>query len=250
MFYTLGWSQHLLQALFIGAIWLGFARVLFLCGLGLLHRIREARQTKPVFVGTPPEVSVIIPAHNEATVIAQSVERILGSNFPALEVIVIDDGSTDGTSDIVARAFANNPAVKLLTIPSGGKANAINQALAQAKGAIVVALDADTLFEKDTIANLTRWFVDPTVGAVAGNAKVGNRINTITKWQALEYISAQNLERRALVTLGCMTVVPGAVGAWRREALEKLGPLPDQYARRGPGPDDRRAEGRLSRRLR
>ena len=226
VFYTLGWSQHLLQAMFIGAIWLGFARVLFLSGLGLIHRIREARRPKPFFEGALPQVSVIIPAHNEAAVIAQSVERILGSTYPGLEVIVIDDGSTDGTSAIVQRDFGHNPAVKLLTVPNGGKANAINQGLAQARGSIIVALDADTLFEKDTIANLTRWFVDPAVGAVAGNAKVGNRINTITKWQALEYISAQNLERRALVTLGCMTVVPGAVGAWRREALEKLGRFP------------------------
>jgi peptidoglycan-N-acetylglucosamine deacetylase len=226
VFYTLGWSQHLLQAMFIGAIWLGFARVLFLSGLGLIHRIREARRPKPFFDGALPQVSVIIPAHNEAAVIAQSVERILGSTYPGLEVIVIDDGSTDGTSAIVQCAYGDNPAVKLLTVPNGGKANAINQGLSQARGSIIVALDADTLFEKDTIANLTRWFVDPAVGAVAGNAKVGNRINTITKWQALEYISAQNLERRALVTLGCMTVVPGAVGAWRREALEKLGRFP------------------------
>ncbi len=173
VFYTLGWSQHLLQAMFIGAIWLGFARVLFLSGLGLVHRIREARQRKPAFEGAPPRVSVIIPAHNEAAVIAQSVERILGSSYPGLEVIVIDDGSTDGTSAVVQRAYGDNPAVRLITVPNGGKANAINQGLAQANGTIIVALDADTLFERETIANLTRWFVDPNVGAVAGNAKVG-----------------------------------------------------------------------------
>jgi peptidoglycan-N-acetylglucosamine deacetylase len=227
VFYTLGWSQHLLQAMFMGAIWLGFARVLFLSVLGLVHRIREARQRKPAFETAPPQVSVIIPAHNEAAVIVQSVERILGSTYPGLEVIVVDDGSTDATAAVVQRAYGNNPAVKLLTVPNGGKANALNQGLTQARGEIIVALDADTLFEKDTIANLTRWFVDPKVGAVAGNAKVGNRINTITKWQALEYITAQNLERRALVTLGCMTVVPGAVGAWRRDVLEQLGRFPN-----------------------
>ena len=127
---------------------------------------------------------------------------------------------------MLEHAYGDHPSVRIITIPNGGKANAINVGLASARGSVVVALDADTLFEKDTITNLTRWFVDPSVGAVAGNAKVGNRINTITKWQALEYISAQNLERRALVTLGCMTVVPGAVGAWRREALEKLGRFP------------------------
>ncbi|MEI9899992.1 MAG: glycosyltransferase family 2 protein [Hyphomicrobium sp.] len=88
------------------------------------------------------------------------------------------------------------------------------------------ALDADTHFEPDTIALLARWFADPKIGAVAGNAKVGNRINLITRWQALEYITAQNLERRALSALDCITVVPGAVGAWRRSALIELGGFP------------------------
>ena len=89
-----------------------------------------------------------------------------------------------------------------------------------------MALDADTQFEPDAISRLVRWFADPKVGAVAGNAKVGNRINMITRWQALEYVTSQNLERRALAALGCITVVPGAVGAWRREALERLGGFP------------------------
>lgn len=226
VFYTLGWSGHLLQALFIGAIWLGLARVVFLSGLGLVHRWQELRHAKPVVAGRHPEVSVIIPAYNEAKVIAKSVERILASDYPDIEVIIVDDGSTDGTSAVVARRFGGTANVKLITAMNGGKANAINLGLAEAKGSIIVALDADTLFETDTISNLARWFEDPSVGAVAGNAKVGNRINTLTRWQALEYVSAQNLERRALVALGCMTVVPGAVGAWRRDALERLGRFP------------------------
>jgi cellulose synthase/poly-beta-1,6-N-acetylglucosamine synthase-like glycosyltransferase len=89
-----------------------------------------------------------------------------------------------------------------------------------------VALDADTEFDHDTISRLVRWFVDPKVGAVAGNAKVGNRVNMITRWQALEYIVAQNLERRALAALGTLIVVPGAVGAWRRSALVEIGGFP------------------------
>src|SRR5436305_391324 len=98
--------------------------------------------------------------------------------------------------------------------------------MVEAKGEVIVALDADTLFPADTIPKLARWFADPRVGAVAGNALVGNRNNLITRWQALEYVTAQNLERRALAVLGAVTVVPGAVGAWRREALEQLGGYP------------------------
>ncbi len=103
----------------------------------------------------------------------------------------------------------------LIRVANSGKASALNVGLARAQGDIIVALDADTQFASDTIARLVRWFADPTIGAVAGNAKVGNRINMITRWQALEYIMAQNLERRALAALGTLTVVPGAVGAWR-----------------------------------
>jgi cellulose synthase/poly-beta-1,6-N-acetylglucosamine synthase-like glycosyltransferase len=119
--------------------------------------------------------------------------------------------------------------VQLLTLENGGKARALNRGLELATGEIVIALDADTQFEPETIARLARWFAaDEQLGAVAGNAKVGNRINIITKWQALEYITAQNLERRALSRLGAMTVVPGAVGAWRRKSIVEVGGYPPE----------------------
>ena len=171
-------------------------------------------------------VSVLIPAFNEAKVIAASVRQILASTHRKVRIIVIDDGSTDGTSDVVRASFAGDQRVSLVTTQNGGKARAINLGLAHADGDIIVVLDADTQFEPQTISRLVRWFADPTVGAVAGNAKVGNRLNMLTRWQALEYVTAQNLERRALATLGCITVVPGAVGAWRREAIVKLGGFP------------------------
>ena len=155
-----------------------------------------------------------------------SVERILRSDWPDLEVLVLDDGSTDGTAARVAEAFPDHPRVRLLTFTNGGKARALNRGLALASGEVIVALDADTQFAPDAVSRLVRWFADPRVGAVAGNAIVGNRVNLITRWQALEYVTAQNLERRALAALGAVTVVPGAVGAWRRQALEALGGYP------------------------
>jgi cellulose synthase/poly-beta-1,6-N-acetylglucosamine synthase-like glycosyltransferase len=124
---------------------------------------------------------------------------------------------------VLTANFSEEPRVTLVRVANGGKANALNVGLARAQGDIVVALDADTIFKRDAIARLVRWFADLSVGAVAGNAKVGNRINMITRWQALEYIGAQNLERRALAALGTLTVVPGAIGAWRRSAVEQLG---------------------------
>src|SRR5262249_14056228 len=194
--------------------------------ISLGNRLAEARKVLPALPVDSPLQSVLIPAHNEAKVIEQTVRHILASDYPNLEVIVIDDGSIDDTAQVVRRSFASDPRVSLVSIPNSGKAVALNRGLAEAKGEVVVALDADTYFQADSVSKLLRWFVDPAVGAVAGNAKVGNRINVITRWQALEYVTSQNLERRALATLGCITVVPGAIGAWRREALLKLGGFP------------------------
>lgn len=132
----------------------------------------------------------------------------------------------DGTSAIVAQAFAAEPRVRLLTLENGGKARALNRGFELAGGEVVIALDADTQFEPETIARLARWFADPAIGAVAGNAKVGNRHNLVTRWQGIEYVTAQNLERRALAPFDAIMVAPGAVGAWRRAALNSVGGYP------------------------
>ncbi len=226
VFLSLGLFGHLIRWLLAAAITLGVARLLLLGGLAMLNRVQERRRAVPMLPDVPPLVSVLIPAYNEEKVIASSIRQILRSHYANLEVIVVDDGSVDATSAVVREHYAHEPRVRLITIPNGGKAHAVNTALRESHGAVVVALDADTQFEPETIPRLVRWFADPHVGAVAGNAKVGNRINLITLWQALEYITAQNLERRALAALGAITVVPGAVGAWRREALEQLGGFP------------------------
>jgi len=219
VFLTFSWIGSILYYCFIAAIFLGIGRLLLLCGLSLWNRSRACKQDESLAPNNHIPVSVIIPAFNEEKVIVATVSRILASDYRDLEVIVIDDGSHDATSDVVRQNFANFPNVTLITQPNAGKAKALNAALARAHGEVVVALDADTQFDRDTIARLVRWFADPKVGAVAGNAKVGNRFNMITRWQALEYIVAQNLERRALAALDTLTVIPGAVGAWRRSAL-------------------------------
>ncbi|GGO95602.1 cellulose synthase/poly-beta-1,6-N-acetylglucosamine synthase-like glycosyltransferase [Stakelama pacifica] len=213
----------LLKWMFFIAITLGIARAVAMAVLALIERRRRGAPPEPY----TPSVSVVIPAFNEAQVIEASVRRVLGSDYPGLSVIVADDGSSDGTSEIVARAFGDDDRVTLLTLENGGKARALNRALAISGGEIVIALDADTQFEPETIARLARWFADPAIGAVAGNAKVGNRVNLVTRWQAVEYVTAQNLERRALAGFDAITVVPGAVGAWRRAAIEAAGGYPE-----------------------
>ena len=220
----------LLRVLFISAIALGVARLIFLSCLALVHRLWGRRPPPTPAVDAPGAalVSVLIPCFNEEKVIVGSITRILESEWGRLEVLVLDDGSSDDTAGVVERAFKDDPRVTLMRFANGGKAAALNKGLAAVNGDVVVALDADTLFAPRTIARLARWFIDPKVGAVAGNAIVGNRMNLITRWQALEYVTAQNLERRALAALGCVTVVPGAVGAWRASALRALGGYPEE----------------------
>jgi cellulose synthase/poly-beta-1,6-N-acetylglucosamine synthase-like glycosyltransferase len=170
-----------------------------------------------------PKVDVIIPAYNEEMVICKTINAILNSAYQNYRIIVVDDGSTDQTYDFLLRDFIDNPKVKIFTIKNKGKSGALNFGISKSEGEIVVTLDADTLFLPDTMEKLVRRFWDSRVAAVAGNAKVGNRINILTRWQALEYITSQNSDRRAFEILNCISVVPGAVGAWRRSALLEVG---------------------------
>jgi cellulose synthase/poly-beta-1,6-N-acetylglucosamine synthase-like glycosyltransferase len=147
----------------------------------------------------------------------------LAQEPPVLEVVCVDDGSKDRTLAVLHEKFDGNPRVRIFGKPNGGKATALNLGFAEARGEVVVALDSDTIFATETVARLAGPFADPRVGAVAGNAKVGNRVNRLTRWQALEYVTAQNLERRAWDLADAVPVVPGAVGAWRRQAVLDLG---------------------------
>jgi cellulose synthase/poly-beta-1,6-N-acetylglucosamine synthase-like glycosyltransferase/peptidoglycan/xylan/chitin deacetylase (PgdA/CDA1 family)/spore germination protein YaaH len=223
-FYVISLTGWLIRLLFIAGIVLGLGRLVIVGGLALLQWWRSRRrETKAVDEECRPLVSVIVPAYNEEKVIAKTVESLLKSDYEPFEIIVVDDGSPDRTSEVIRERFGGDPRARLYTKENGGKAEALNYGLRRARGEIIVALDADTVFPPETLAALARPFQDPRVGAVAGNAKVGNRINLVTRWQALEYVTSQNLDRRAFALLNCITVVPGAVGAWRRELLERAG---------------------------
>jgi cellulose synthase/poly-beta-1,6-N-acetylglucosamine synthase-like glycosyltransferase/peptidoglycan/xylan/chitin deacetylase (PgdA/CDA1 family)/spore germination protein YaaH len=205
--------------LFLAGIVLGLMRLVFVGLLALGQWWQSRRLVYPADYAPP--VSVIVPAYNEEKVISQTIHALLLSNYPNFEVIVVDDGSSDATYQRVIEAFGQDPRVRAFTKNNGGKARALNYGLQQTQAEIIIALDADTIFRADAISKLVRHFSDPRVGAVAGNAKVGNRINLLTNWQALEYISSQNLDRRAFDLLNCITVVPGAVGAWRHKLISQ-----------------------------
>ena len=200
-------------------------RLLLIGALATFDRLRSSRLTKPATDFEPP-VTVIIPAFNEEKVIERTVRSVLESDYPKLKVIVVDDGSKDSTFTVVQNAFAaeiREGRVLLLTKPNSGKADALNYGLKHTQDEVYVGIDADTAIAPDAVSWLVPHFTDPDVGAVAGNAKVGNRVNLWTRWQALEYITSQNFERRALNVFGAVSVVPGAIGAWRTKAVQEAG---------------------------
>ncbi|MBZ5523522.1 MAG: glycosyltransferase [Acidobacteriia bacterium] len=201
------------------------ARLLGIGALATFDRLRNSDLPAGYETFKPP-VTVIVPAFNEEKVIERTVRSVLASDYPALKVIVVDDGSRDATFDVAQQVFEKEIAagkVKLLTKPNSGKADALNFGLQHTRDEIYVGIDADTVIAPDAVSRLVAHFADREVGAVAGNAKVGNRVNLWTRWQALEYITSQNFERRALNVLGAVSVVPGAIGAWRTAAVQQAG---------------------------
>ncbi|PYX84307.1 MAG: polysaccharide deacetylase, partial [Acidobacteria bacterium] len=204
-------------------------RLLFVGIFAIYDRLRHQGYGTPAEQAAfRPKVAVLIPAYNEEKVIERTVRAALDSVYPNLRVIMIDDGSKDATLDVARKAFAREVVagrVLILTKPNAGKAEALNLGLQhlRADEEVFVGIDADTIIAPDAISHLVPRFINPKVGAVAGNAKVGNRVNLWTRWQALEYITSQNFERRALNVLGAVSVVPGAIGAWRTSAVRALG---------------------------
>ena len=211
---------RLLEVVFVLSIFLGVIRVLVTAPMA----IAQARKSRSMNnIDYAPPVTVLVPAYNEAKVICRTVEKLLASDYPDARVIVIDDGSTDGTGDIVEKVFALEPRVTLLRKENAGKSTALNLGLEHAETEIVICVDADTGLAEDAIRMLARHFADPKVGAVAGNVKIGNRKNALTAWQSVEYITSQNFDRRAYGLLNSVPVVPGAIGAWRKSAILEVG---------------------------
>ena len=211
----------LVPILLVTSLVLVFLRTL---GFGLVALVQawhvRRRRFDPAF---HPPVSVIIPAHNEAALIVQTICSILADGYRHLEVLVIDDGSTDGTADLVRRHFGADPRVSVHLRPKAGKVAALNTALGLARHGIVVTVDADTAVRPGTIQKFARHFVDSRIAAVSGNVRVGNRRTWISRFQSIEYVCAFNLERRALDLLGAITVVPGAGSAWRKRVIHDVG---------------------------
>jgi cellulose synthase/poly-beta-1,6-N-acetylglucosamine synthase-like glycosyltransferase/peptidoglycan/xylan/chitin deacetylase (PgdA/CDA1 family)/spore germination protein YaaH len=223
-FFFLAFFNHFVIFVFYIGDVLMSARLIIIGVCAIVDRFRKRKN----FAGPDynPRVAVLIPAYNEEKVIARTVRSVMMSNYKNLRIVVIDDGSKDRTYDVCVETYAQQIADGRLTVlkkPNGGKADALNYALNLLDEDIYVGIDADGVIAHDAITNLVPHFANPRIGAVAGNAKVGNRVNLWTRWQALEYITSQNFERRALDLFNVVMVVPGAIGAWRTAPVKAGG---------------------------
>ena len=223
-FFLFGFFNNFVVALFFIGDILMSGRLILIGIFAIIDRFRKRKN-----YATPdynPRVAVLIPAYNEEKVIARTIRSVMMSNYKNLRIIVIDDGSSDNTSRVVRDTYPadiESGRLTLLNKPNGGKAEALNYALNQTDEEIYIGIDADGVIAHDAITRLVPHFANPEIGAVAGNAKVGNRVNLWTRWQALEYITSQNFERRALDLFDVVMVVPGAIGAWRTQAVRDGG---------------------------
>ena len=212
-----GWLVLPVVVLFVG-------RAVLVAITAPRHVARQERRTPTGW--SLPAVSIVVPAFNEAAGIAACVHSLAASRYPCFDIGVVDDGSADHTGDIVEGLGLAN--VWLLRQANTGKAQALNAGIAACCGEVVVTVDADTVFEPDTLLRLVEAFADGRVGAAAGNTKVGNRRGVLGRWQHLEYVAGYNTDRRVYDVLGCMPTVPGAAGAFRRQALAQVGGFSDE----------------------
>ncbi len=224
-FFGLASFNHFVVAVFFVGDVLMSARLIIIGLFALIDRFRKRKN----FAGPDycPRVAVLIPAYNEEKVIVRTIRSVMMSTYKNMRVIVIDDGSKDRTADVAREAYpADIESGRLVVVrkENAGKAEALNYALRNlVDEEIYVGIDADTVIAHDAVARLVCHFANPRIGAVAGNAKVGNRVNLWTRWQALEYITSQNFERRALDLFNVVVVVPGAIGAWRLAPVQEAG---------------------------
>jgi len=215
--YTLWESGY--RAIILWGLTITFWSVMLMVPLALYSKNKEEQTPLPLRY---PMISVVIPAYNEEKVISKTIESVLEIDYPKKEIIVVDDGSKDKTLQI-AKEY-KRAKVKVLHKENGGKASALNYAIAFANGEIIAVLDADTIAGKNSLKEIARIFGDDeNVGAVAGNIKVRNKVNWLTWCQALEYVAGLQIARRAFDLFGAITIVPGALGSFRKSVLQEGG---------------------------
>lgn len=211
-------------AMFWHALFIEIPRFLLpgvLIALATLVRPPRAVAEAPSVAG----VTVLLPGHNEADRLEIAVRSMRLQSRPPDQIIVVDDGSSDGMGALARRLKAEGLIdLALSTRLRAGKSAAANLGLRYATGEIVVIADVDTTYDDDAFARLLEPFADPSCGAVAGNLGVRNWAASLTtRWQTVQYLESISLGRRVTDMLGILYIVSGAFGAFRRAALTQVG---------------------------
>lgn len=171
------------------------------------------------------KVSIIVPCYNEEEVIVASLSSLLRQNYKYLEIVVVDDGSTDRSYELAHSLEFDNGfhSLKVLSIPNGGKSRALNYGIMEASGSLICCVDADSKLRSDAIRLLAKHFDDTQIAAVAGSVYVVNRNSFLTRLQALEYIEGLNMARNGQAFLKLVNIIPGPIGMFRRNAMAEVG---------------------------
>lgn len=179
--------------------------------------------------GFKPFISIIIPVFNEARIIERSVKSLLELDYPDFEIIMVNDGSTDNTKEIAEslvgykKGIYKDVKISLVNKPNGGKASALNLGIKLSEAEFVLCMDGDSLLSQSSLKMAVRHFVNPSIGAVAGNVKVLNRGKFFTDLQALEYLEGLNMARSAQSSIELVNIIPGPIGLFRKKAIESAG---------------------------
>jgi len=182
--------------------------------------------------GPWPLVSILVPAYNEGKTVVDSLRSLLRQDYPSYEIVFVDDGSTDDTLTLARTLEGDHGRCRLRVFhkPNGGKSSALNYAFLRSVGELVLCMDADSRLESDCLRWMVGPLADPAVVAVAGQVRVRNRRNLTTRLQALEYLLGNGAVRMSQSLFGSVLVVAGALGLFRRGALEEV------FLRNGRGP--------------
>ncbi|MCK5828700.1 MAG: glycosyltransferase family 2 protein [Methylococcales bacterium] len=200
------------------------ARYLLLLFFSMLKTIKIT--SKPVKRSNELfKVSIIVPAYNEELVIVKSIQSLMQQNYPFIEIIVVDDGSSDQTYKLAKKLEFNqgNKSLVVLTKPNGGKAIALNYGIKKSTGDLVMVVDSDSKLSDGAVELMVSHFNDEKIGAVAGSVFISNRVNLLTKLQALEYIEGLNMVRNGQAFFQLVSIIPGPIGMFRKSALQKVG---------------------------
>lgn len=200
-------------------------RYLSFMWIGYLHQVEQTARTEARDQVLWPPVTIIVPAFNEGPVIEPSVRSLLQLDYPAYEILVVDDGSTDDTRERVAplEGRHGDVTVRLVSKMNGGKASALNTGIALARHDYVLCMDGDSKLEPQVLRVAMPHFAKEHVAAVAGNVKVINRDSHLARFQALEYIEGLNMARRAQGFVRVVNIIPGPIGLFRRRVLQEVG---------------------------